>query len=53
MVLGELPVLGRPSIWIRVGQGSLTLCSRYELFRHFSLVYLFSFLSPFLRDGPI
>ena len=25
MVLGKLPVPGRPTIWIRVGQGPITL----------------------------
>ena len=54
MVLGKLPVPGRPTVWIIVGQG-LT-CSRcgWGLFGHFfsRLSFLFSYsLSP--GDGPI
>ena len=48
MVLGELPVPGRPTIWLRVGQGPTALavgagggCSDI-----FTLIYPFSSLSP-------
>ena len=41
MVLGKLPVPGRPTIWIRVGRVGAGLDI-------FSLVYHFSFLSPAL-----
>ena len=57
MVLGELPVPGRPTIWITVGQG-LTALAVYRcgwgLFGHF--YSHLSFLSSFslsLGDGPI
>ena len=52
MVLGKLPVPGRPTIWITVGQGHIVLvvgegggCSDI-----FSLIYHFSFLSPSLWE---
>ena len=47
MVLGNLPVPGRPTIWITVGCG-------WGLFGHF--YFHLSFLSSFslsLGDGPI
>ena len=51
----RLSVPGRRLIWMIVGQGPIALavgagggCSDI-----FSLVYLFSFLSPSLEDGPI
>ena len=53
MVLGKLPVPGRPTIWIRVGQGPTALAER-GLFGHF--YSHLSFLSSFslsLGDGPI
>ena len=56
MVLGKLPVPGRPAIWMIVGQGSIALAvgAGGVLFGHiFSLVYLFSFFSPSQGDGPI
>ena len=39
-------------IWIRVGQGptALAVGAGWELLRHFSLVYHFSFLSPSLWE---
>ena len=43
-------------IWIREGQGPTAFAEGAGggLFGHlFSLVYIFSFLSPSLRDGPI
>ena len=56
MVLGKLPVPGRPTIWITVGQGptALTVGAGGGLFGHFysPLSYLSSF-SLSLGDGPI
>ena len=54
MVESKLPVPGRPTIWITVGQGPT--CSRcgWGLFGHF--YSHLSFLSSFslsLGDGPI
>ena len=56
MVLGYLPVPGRPTIWITVGQGPTALaeCADGALFGHF--YSHLSFLSSFslsLGDGPI
>ena len=56
MVLGKLPVPGRPTIWITVGQGptALTVGAGGGLFGHF--YSHLSFLSSFslsLGDGPI
>ena len=55
-MLGKLPVLGRPTIWIRVGQGPTALAVGVGggLFGHFysRLSFLFSF-SLCLGDGPI
>ena len=66
MVLGKLPVPGRPTIWITVGQGPTALavgaggayctCSRcgWGLFGHFySHLSFLSSLSLSLGDGPI
>ena len=56
MVLGKLPVLGRPTVWIRVGQGPTALAvgaggGCLDIFcSHLS--FLFSF-SLSLGDGPI
>ena len=49
MVLGKLPVPGRPTYWIIVGQRPFALAEGaggacLDIF--FSLVYHFSFLSP-------
>ena len=56
MVLGKLPVLGRPTIWMIVGQGHFCACSRcgWGLFGHFysPLSFLFSF-SLSLKDSPM
>ena len=55
MVLGKLPVLGRPTIWNTVGQGSTALAvDGWGLFEHFysGLSFLSSF-SLSLGDGPI
>ena len=56
MVLGKLPVPGRPTIWIIVGQGptALSVGVGGGLFGHF--YSRLSFLSSFslsLGDGPI
>ena len=56
MVLGKLPVPGRPTIWMIVGQGPIALAVGADggLFGHFNspLSFLFSF-SLSLGDGPI
>ena len=56
MVLGKLPVPGRPTIWMIVEQGPIVLAvgAGGGLFGHFysHLSFLFSF-SLSLRDGPI
>ena len=53
MVLGKLPVPGRPTIWMIVGQGPIVLVvgAGWGLFGHFTLRYLFSPLSPSLGGG--
>ena len=56
MVLGKLPVPGRPTIWMIVGQEPIALAvgAGGGLFGHFSSPL--SFLSSFslsLGDGPI
>ena len=56
MVLGKLPVPGRPTVWIIVGQGPIALAvgAGGGLFGHF--YSLLSFLISFslsLGDGPI
>ena len=52
MVLGKLPVSGRPTIWITVGQGpnALVVGAGGGCLEIFSLVYHFSFLSPSLWE---
>ena len=56
MVLGKLPVPGRPTIWITVGQGpsALVVGAGGSCLDVFTLIYpfLFSF-SLSLGDGPI
>ena len=55
MVLGKLPVLGRPTIWITVGKGPTALATGGGCLDIFTLIYPFS-LSSFslsLGDGPI
>ena len=52
MVLGKLPVLGRPAIWITVGQGPTALAvgtvgGGLDIF---TLLYPFSPLSPSLWE---
>ena len=55
MVLGKLPVPGRPTIWIRIGQGPIALAvgaggGGVDIF---TLIYPFSSFSLSLGDGPI
>ena len=52
MVLGKLPVPGRPTIWIKVGQGPTALAvgtggGRWDIF---TFIYPFSPLSPSLWE---
>ena len=52
MVLGKLPVPGRPTIWIIVGQGPIALAvgAGGGCMDIFTLLYLFSPLSPSLWE---
>ena len=52
MVLGKLPVLGRPTIWIAVGQGptALAVGAGGGCLDIFTLIYPFSPLSPSLWE---
>ena len=52
MLLGKLPVLGRPTIWITVGQGptALAVDAGGGCLDIFTLVYPFSPLSPSLWE---
>ena len=52
MVLGKLPVLGRPTIWITVGQGPTALAVGADrgCLGIFTLIYPFSPLSPSLWE---
>ena len=52
MVLGKLPVLGRPTIWIIVGQGPTVLAVGADgsCLDTFTLIYPFSLLSPSLWE---
>ena len=52
MVLGKLPVPGRPTVWIIVGQGPTALAGGAGggCLDIFSLVYYFSFLTPSLWE---
>ena len=54
MVLGKLPVPGRPTIWITVGQGptTLTVGAGGVCLDIFTLIYPFSPLSPSLWETP-
>ena len=55
MILGKLPVAGRPIFWIIVGQGPFALAvgAGGGCLDIFTLLYLFSPLSPSLGEGPI
>ena len=52
MVLGKLPVRGRPTIWISVGQGPIALAvgAGGGCLDIFTLIYPFSPLSPSLWE---
>ena len=52
MVLGELPVPRRPTIWITVGQGptALAVCAGGVVLTFFTLICPFCPLSPSLSD---
>ena len=52
MVLGKLPVPGRPTIWITVGQGptALAVGASWGCLDIFALIYPFSSLSPSLWE---
>ena len=52
MVLGKLPVPGRPTIWITVGQGptALAVGAGGGCLAIFTLIYPFSSLSPSLWE---
>ena len=52
MALGELPVPGRPTIWMIVGQGPIVLAvgAGGGCLDIFTLLYLFSSLSPSLWE---
>ena len=52
MVLGQLPVPGRPTIWITVGQGptELTVGAGGGCLDIFTLIYPFFLLSPSLWE---
>ena len=55
MVLGKLPVPGRPTILITVGQGPISLAvgAGGVVWPFFTLIYPFSSFSLFLGRGPI
>ena len=55
MVLGKLPVLGRPTVWMTVGQGPIVLAvgAGEGCLDIFTLVCPFSPFSLSLGDGPI
>ena len=50
MVLGKLPVPGRPTIWITVGQGPIALAVGAGCLDIFTLICLFFPLSPSLWE---
>ena len=55
MVLGKLPVLGRPTILITVGQGPIVLAVGADGggLDMLTVIYPFSAFSFSLRNGPI
>ena len=55
MVLGKLPVPGRPTIWMIEGQGPIALAvgAGRGCLDIFTLLYPFSSFSLFLGYGPI
>ena len=54
-MLGKIPVPGRPTNFHESRARAYRACSRcgWGFLDIFSLVYLFSFLSPSVGDGPI
>ena len=54
MVLGKLPVPGRPTIWMAVGQGptALAIGAGGGCWDIFTLIYPFSSLLPFFGRRP-
>ena len=54
MVPGKLPVPGRPGIWMIEGRGPTVLAvdASGGYLDIFTLIYLFSFLSPSLGSRP-
>ena len=55
MVLGKLPMPGRPTIWMIVGKGPIALAvgAGGGCLDIFTLLYPFSSFSLSLGDGPI
>ena len=55
MALGNLPVPGRPTIWMIIGQGptALAVGAGGDCLDIFTLIYPFSSVSLSLGDGPI
>ena len=55
MVLGKLPVPGRPTIWLTIGQGPTALAEGAGggCLDIFTLIYHFSSFSHSLTGGPI
>ena len=53
MVLGKLPVAGRHTVLITVGQGPISLAVGGGGLDIFSIIYPFSSFSLSLGDGPI
>ena len=53
MVLGKLPVPGRPTIWITVGKGPIALAVGAGGLDIFTLICPLSSFSPSLGDGLI
>ena len=54
MVLSKLPVPGRPTIWVTVGQGptALAVGAGWDCLDIFTLIYPFFVLSPSLWETP-
>ena len=53
IVLGKLPVPGRPTIYITVGQRPIALAVGAGGLDIFTLINAFFSFSPSLEDGPI
>ena len=52
MVLGKLPVPGRPTIWITVGQGPVALAVGASCLDIFTLIYPFLLFLPLFGRRP-